>query len=109
MTGKLLASFFAANNQTANLQGIPDGTYIIQYAFYIIQYAFGERLGQDCKSFIAVSSAGQFPQPETLTTERINDYLGTQIRRSRISYTLYSVPGGNVRPDALDAKSFNSE
>jgi DnaJ domain len=101
-TGILLASFFAANNETASLEGIPDGTYIIQYAF-------GEKLGEDCKSFTRVSSAGQFPDSETLTTERVEDYLGTQIKRSRISYTLYSVPGGNVRPDSLDAAAFNSE
>lgn len=101
-TGKLLASFFAANNGTASLEGIPDGTYIIQYAF-------GERLGEDCKSFTRVSSAGQFPNSETLTTERVEDYLGTQIKRARITYTLYSVPGGNVRPDALDGAAFNSE
>lgn len=101
-TNHLLASFFAANNQTASLEGIPDGTYTIQYAF-------GPNLAVDCKSFTSITSAGQFPQAESLITERTEDFLGTQIKRARISYTLYAVPGGNVRPDSLDPSAFNNE
>jgi len=29
--------------------------------------------------------------------------------KQRLSYTLYSVPNGNVRPRAIDLASFNAE
>jgi|CoawatStandDraft_6_1074263.scaffolds.fasta_scaffold01949_9 curved DNA-binding protein CbpA len=96
---KTAASFFVRSNETASLSGIPDGTYVIQYAF-------GPTLSASCRSFTSVESAGQFPQEETFTTERVEDALGVQVRRMHLSYTLYSVPGGNVRPDTIDASSF---
>ena len=99
---KLAVSFFVQSNQTASLTGIPDGTYVIQYAF-------GASLAPKCRSFTSIESAGQFPQSETFTTEQVETDLGTQIRRMHISYTLYSVPGGNTRPDTIDANAFESD
>lgn len=99
---KSFASFFIKSGESASLTGIPDGSYAIQYAF-------GPSLAADCKSFATIDSAGQFPEVETLNTERTEDYFGTNIRRMRLSYTLYSVPGGNVRPESIPAGAFNSE
>jgi hypothetical protein len=100
-SNKLAKSFLVLNNQKGRLSGIPDGSYAIQYAY-------GEALGEDCRSFTRITAAGQFPDIETLTTEErpMND--GIQISHSRISYTLYAVAAGNVKPQALDAAAFNA-
>ena len=100
-TNRLLASFFVQNNQTASLAGIPDGTYVLQYAF-------GSLLKEDCKSFTKVNYAGQFPQSETLATGRTETELGTYLQSMHVSYTLYSVPGGNVRPNTISPDSFDA-
>jgi hypothetical protein len=100
-TLKLAASFFIQSNQVSSLRGIPDGNYVIQYAF-------GPKLASDCKSFASIETAGQFPDSESFTTEKTEDVFGTSIRRMHISYTLYAVPGGNTRPNAIDASSFDA-
>jgi hypothetical protein len=101
-TMKTTASFLVRSNESASLSGIPDGEYAIQYAF-------GPSLSEDCKSFTSIESAGQFPQIERLTTERTEVYDGINIRRMRLSYTLYSVPGGNVRPETIAADAFGTD
>lgn len=97
-TTRLFASFYVAKGQSASITNLPDGDYRIQYAF-------GADLGVDCRNFIRVTSAAQFPDIESLRTE----YTSTQIIRSRLSYTLYSVPSGNVKPQGIDAASFNAD
>lgn len=97
---KLVASFFIMSGRSASLTGIPDGTYRIQYAF-------GGDLREDCRSFIELESAGQFPDTETLQTEYRKVVDGTEVIRGELSYTLYDVPGGNVRPQTIDAAEFN--
>jgi hypothetical protein len=97
-TTRLFASFYVAKGQSASVTSLPDGNYRIQYAF-------GGDLGIDCRNFVRVTSAAQFPDIESLRTE----YTSTQIIRSRLSYTLYSVPSGNVRPQGIDAASFNAD
>jgi hypothetical protein len=84
--GRLVISFFVASSETAAINDLPDGTYRIQYAY-------GNKLRQDCRSFITLLAAGQFPDAENLRTE----YTGSQIIRARLSYTLFAVRSGNVR------------
>ena len=91
-----IAMFFVGKGQTARVEGIPDGTYQIQYAF-------GGRLNKECKGFAKILGAGQFPKAETLKTERTITQITTQI----LSYTLYTVPSGNVRPQTISASEFN--
>lgn len=92
----VIATFFVSRNQTARIQGIPDGQYRVQYAF-------GDRLDESCSNFIQMAGVGQFPGVETLRTERTHTQIITQI----LSYTLYTVPSGNVRPQTISASDFN--
>jgi DnaJ-domain-containing protein 1 len=97
-SGQVVVSFFIANSGSAGIGGLPDGNYHIQYAF-------GNKLRQDCRSFITVIEAGQFPDVERLKTE----YISSQVIRSRLSYTLYTVRSGNVKPQGISAAAFNSD
>jgi hypothetical protein len=97
-TGALFASFYVASNQTASLDGIPDGTYRFQYAL-------GGDLAADCKTFLVPTTVAQFTSSETFRTEK-NSF---ELVRQQLTYTLYSVPGGNVRPQSLDVTSFNAD
>ena len=95
-TGGLFVSFFVAKGASAQIGPIPDGTYRIQYAF-------GQDLAEDCRSFQSIGGAGEFPQ-ETLSTQYETDGVLTQ----RLSYTLYTVAGGNVQPQGISAAAFNA-
>jgi DnaJ domain len=97
-TGSLVVSFFVAKGATASLMNIPDGGYRVQYAF-------GEDLQGDCHSFVRTLAASQFPGIETLETR----YTSTEVIYSQLSYTLFSVRDGNVRPQALDVAAFNAD
>jgi len=97
-SGRLLTSFFVAKDRTAAVSNVPDGSYRVQFAF-------GGDLGIDCQSFKRVRSASQFDGVETFSTE----YKLRGVVKQRLSYTLYSVPNGNVRPRAIDLASFNAE
>jgi curved DNA-binding protein CbpA len=96
-SGVLRLSFFVAKGSAASFSGLPDGVYRIQYAF-------GRDFAVDCRSFAQITSAAQFPAVESLTTE----ITGTQIITKGLTYTLYTVPGGNTRPQSIDAESFNA-
>lgn len=102
VSGRTLASFFIVKGQTASLTGIPDGTYTIQYAT-------GDRLTKKCNSFIkdGSASASQFPDPEKFETRYEEQPDGTEVIHSRLTYTLYPVPYGNVRPSNIDLHSFD--
>jgi hypothetical protein len=97
LTGRLLFAFFVKASSSASFVNIPDGTYRFQYAI-------GGDLRADCKSFIRISALAQFPQ-ETLSTS----FTATEIVRQTLSYTLYPVPNGNVRPQSLDVTAFDAE
>lgn len=97
-TNAVKLSFFVERGNTVSISNLPDSVYRIQYGF-------GGDLGSDCRSFVRVLSASQFPEIESLTTQ----YTATEIIRKRLSYTLYSVPGGNVRPQTLDLAAFNAD
>ena len=96
-SGTLRVSFFVGQRSTASFGDLPDGVYKIQYAF-------GGNLGKDCRTFSQITSAAQFPSIETLTTE----ITSSQIITKSLTYTLYTVPGGNVRPQSIDAKFFDA-
>lgn len=96
-TGALKLSFFVSRGNSARIDGLPDG-------YYRFQYALGNALDASCKSFLD-ATASQFPNAEQLTTRR----TATQIVRSRLSYTLYSVRHGNVRPQPLSLSAFNAD
>ncbi|MDP9573758.1 UNVERIFIED_ORG: hypothetical protein J2W66_004260 [Agrobacterium larrymoorei] len=93
--GTVVAAFFVRSNQTGQITGIPDGRYTVQYAY-------GDALDISCQRFVQVAGAGQFPGVETLQTEQTTTQIITQV----LSYTLYAVPNGNVRPQNISAQDF---
>ncbi len=92
----VVAAFYVSSNQTAQIEGIPDGRYRVQYAF-------GDALDATCNSFVELSGAGQFPQAEALETERTATQIVTQV----LTYTLYAVPAGNVTPQHISVEEFD--
>lgn len=94
-TGRLQVAFYVSENGQADVRSIPDGTYRIQYGV-------GDALAADCKSFAHLQGASEFPGTNTFKTEQVGDQRIVQ----QLSYTLYSVPAGNVRPDKLDPTAF---
>lgn len=101
-TDALVVSFYIDRNRTASIEGLPDGTYNIQYAT-------GGALAADCRSFAEMLSVGEFPGDEGLYGEYVNDYRGEGTMYSRLGYTLYTVAGGNVRPRTISPEEFNSQ
>jgi hypothetical protein len=97
-SSSLRVSFFVGRNQKAVFEDLPDGAYIIQYAF-------GDALAQDCKSFITVFSADRFPGIETFKTT----YIGNEVETDILGYTLYATPSGNVIPKTISAAEFNQD
>ncbi|WP_182913815.1 J domain-containing protein [Sphingobium terrigena] len=98
-TGSLLASFFIEQNGESQLSGIPDG-------LYRIQYAIGTQLAENCKSFTETSTVNEFPNLEALITTSEETFEGTLVKRKRLSYTLYAVPGGDVAPTSISPAEF---
>ena len=96
-TGKLLVSFFVANNDSARYELVPDGTYRIQFAF-------GAALDKSCKTFTRFSALGEFPGDDTLK----GDPLDPQANWRILNYTLYPVPNGNVVPHNIDPPTFEA-
>lgn len=101
-TDQLYASFFIKRGATAAISGIGDGSYSIQYAV-------GDRLGEDCASFAGDFQVAEFPGPNAFNTEYVNDYRREGVMYQELTYTLYAVPGGNVRPTTISAAEFNSD
>jgi DnaJ-domain-containing protein 1 len=96
-TRRLIAAFYIRANQTAEISPIEDGVYRVQFGF-------GDELGQDCKSFNHITSASEFPNAEALQKEVRIDGIVTR----RLSFTLYSVPNGNVHPENVPASAFEA-
>lgn len=92
-------SFFVARGEKAKVSKIPDGAYVIQYAL-------GERLNTDCRSFLHMR-ANEIPRVVNLQTTREETDGRVRIGYSELSYTLYAVPGGNIRPEEIDPSAFN--
>jgi hypothetical protein len=95
---KLVVSFYVEKGQTASLRGVLDGRYQIQYAV-------GDKLSQTCRSFVGRPSVNQFPDIESFTMRPQFDGVIFQ----HLTYTLYTMPGGNVRPQSLDLSSFEAD
>lgn len=96
-SGQLAFSFYVARGETGRVDGIPDGTYNIQYAI-------GRYLASNCSSLAHVISVQKFAEADTLTTE----YQPGEVVTKSLSYTLYEVPLGNVRPQAISIDAFNA-
>ncbi len=97
-TNQLRVSFFVARNQTAQFDDLPDGSYILQYAF-------GDALAADCKSFITIHSADRFPGVEYFESTEVGDEIETQI----LGYTLYATPDGDVEPQSISESEFERD
>ena len=100
-TNRVYASFFVRKAAKASLDGIEDGSYTIQYAV-------GDRLTEGCDSFTGDFRVAEFPATEPFHAEYVNDYRGEGYTYQVLSYTLYTVAGGNVRPTSISATDFNS-
>jgi hypothetical protein len=96
-SGKMLISFFVANNETAKFERIPDGTYRIQYAL-------GSELDRYCAAFVSQFAAAEFSNPVTFVTR----FEGIEINHQTRDYTLYPLRAGNNRPNAIRAGAFNA-
>ena len=97
MDGRLAASFYVKKSMTASLNGIPDGQYRVQFAY-------GDAMTRDCTAFInPVASA--FNGIQSLATET----TASQIITQEISFTLFTVTGGNVRPVGISPEEFNGD
>jgi hypothetical protein len=95
--GGLVASFFVRKSMSASLSGIPDGKYRVQFAY-------GDAMNRDCRSFIS-PVASSFNGVQTLSTER----TATQIITQEVSFTLFTLSGGNVRPVDISPEEFNAD
>lgn len=98
MTGKVEVAFYVSKGGRAAVEPLPDGQYRIQYAT-------GEALAADCRSFTKIQSASEFPEVQTFQIREEGDRLIAQ----ELSYTLYGVPMGNVRPETIDPSAFEAE
>jgi hypothetical protein len=63
---RLIAAMYVFPHASAALVGIPDG-------YYMVQYAFGEELNNSCVSFEKTKSAWQFAGTESLRTMATGD------------------------------------
>lgn len=101
-TGKLAASFFLRSMEDLTIEGVPDGTYLLQYAF-------GPSLAPDCRSFTRIIKANQMPEADELKTHIIDDEDHTEVKRTSIAYQLSVSETANVKPVSIDAAAFNAE
>jgi hypothetical protein len=97
-----LVSFVVTENSSASVD-IPDGSYRIQYAH-------GSRFAANCKSLAKPFSANTFPSEEHLKTT-YTDLNGSTREAifAKLTYTLYAVPGGNVRPEQIASSDFEAD
>lgn len=94
----LQVAFYVRQGETASFDDLPDGSYVIQYAF-------GDALAADCKSFVNIYSADRFPGVESFQKTIVGDEVETDI----LSYTLYATPSGNVTPTPINPADFNKD
>lgn len=97
-SGATFLSFFVQKGETATVPGIRDGQFRIQFAFV-------DSLSSDCRTLAKVKGAQEFPGTELFRTK----YTGDYVEYSRLSLTLYSVAGGNVKPKGMDIAAFNQD
>ncbi len=97
-TRRVAVSFFVAANQTASYDYLPDGRYLVQYAF-------GDQLNQTCRAFAHTTAASEFPSIDTMAARPTQ----TGVILSTVTYTLYNVPSGNIRPKSINPRDFDAE
>lgn len=100
--GRLAASFFLPKQEAMTIEGVPDGTYRIQYAF-------GPALAPDCRTLTRIIKASQMPEVDEMKTHVIDDDEHTEVKRSTVSYELSVTESANVKPMTIDAAAFNAE
>ena len=90
---RLIAAVYMVANASAELEGIPDG-------YFVVQYAFGEQLANGCVSFVKTDGAWQFPDTENLRT------IATGEGPQHLDYSLSLAPDQSVAtpvtPDAFN-------
>lgn len=86
VSGVLVSAFFVARGQTAQLSGIPDGQYKVQYAF-------GTQLALGCQGFADTIGAGEMPSAKFLVT----DISGTQPATTKLVYRIAKTPATGDR------------
>lgn len=94
----LQVAFYVSQGQKATFDDLPDGSYVIQYAF-------GDTLASDCRSFIVTHSADRFPGIESFKTT----YVGDEVETDILGYTLYATASGNVEPTPIAPSDFNRD
>jgi len=97
-TKRLKISMFVGRSSTASFDGLPDGSYTIQFGY-------GDALAADCRSFVRVISAQQFPGVDRFVTRYVDDQVETQT----LEITLYPVVDGNVETQEIPATAFSDE
>ena len=97
-TGRARLAFFVGPGGHAKVGPLPDGDYHVQYAI-------GADLAEDCRSFVAIDRAAEFPDPDSLKTQYRDGGVVTQT----LSYVLYNAAHGNVRAQTIDPQKFLTE
>lgn len=80
---RLIAAVYMVANASAELSGIPDG-------YYVVQYGFGQQLADGCVSFVTTEGAWQFPDTENLRT------IATGEGPRHLDYSLSTAPEQSV-------------
>ncbi|MGZ3377047.1 MAG: J domain-containing protein [Phenylobacterium sp.] len=97
-TGRARLAFFVGKGGHAKVGPLPDGDYHVQYAI-------GADLAEDCRAFVAIDRAAEFPDPDSLKTQYRDGGVVTQT----LSYVLYDAKNGNVRAQTIDPQKFLTE
>lgn len=90
---------FIAPGRSLTMNGIPNGAYTVRYVVDPI-------LSHDCETVAWARKASKFPGPKSLAVT--SNAMGDQFS-SVLEYTLYTVPGGNVRPSGISLSEFNQD
>ncbi len=101
-TRKLANRFYLRSNEQMTIEGVPDG-------IYLVQYAFGPALAVDCKTFTRIIRARELPDADELKTQTIDDEDKTETHFESVSYEISVSESGNVKPVNIDAAAFNAE
>ena len=101
-TRKLANRFYLRSNEQMTIEGVPDG-------IYLVQYAFGPALAVDCKTFTRIIRARELPDADELKTQTIDDEDKTETHFESVSYEISVSARGNVKPVNIDAAAFNAE
>ncbi|MCA1747984.1 MAG: hypothetical protein LC634_00055 [Sphingomonadales bacterium] len=91
-SNNLVLSFLVLQAERADVGGIPDGTYRIQYAF-------GDELAEDCQSFTEIQAASVDPEANHFEP-------GSPMR---LTYELRPQVGGNFSGQPIDPAEFTGD